>query len=102
MLDGCGTNFRKEKEAQAWLDQWDKKKSCHRPGKELSGVVDTSATFTVMDFFDKNIFSTETTLAVVNWFKSAWFQLLLLKSKKMSSIKMAGLAFRKALPLQLC
>ncbi len=47
-------------------------------------------------FFHKATSSTETTLAVVvNWFTSSLVQLLLLKSKKMSSIKMAGLAFHK-------
>ncbi|HFI0335849.1 TPA: ABC transporter substrate-binding protein [Streptococcus suis] len=54
MLTDVGQIFGKEKEAQAWLDQWDKKVAAAK--EELSGVVDTSATFTVMDFFDKNIF----------------------------------------------
>ncbi|MEI4337902.1 ABC transporter substrate-binding protein [Streptococcus suis] len=54
MLTDVGQIFGKEKEAQAWLDQWDKKVATAR--EELKGLIDTSSTFTVMDFFDKNIF----------------------------------------------
>ncbi|HEM3454499.1 MULTISPECIES: ABC transporter substrate-binding protein [Streptococcus] len=54
MLTDVGQIFGKEKEAQAWLDQWDKKVATAK--EELKGLIDTSSTFTVMDFFDKNIF----------------------------------------------
>ncbi|HEM3438092.1 ABC transporter substrate-binding protein [Streptococcus suis] len=54
MLTDVGQIFEKEKEAQAWLDQWDKKVAAAK--EELKGLIDTSSTFTVMDFFDKNIF----------------------------------------------
>ncbi len=54
MLTDIGQIFGKEKEAQAWLDQWDKKVATAK--EELKGLIDTSSTFTVMDFFDKNIF----------------------------------------------
>ncbi|HFI0942949.1 TPA: ABC transporter substrate-binding protein [Streptococcus suis] len=54
MLTDVGQIFGKEKEAQAWLDQWDKKVATAK--EELKGLIDTSSIFTVMDFFDKNIF----------------------------------------------
>ncbi|HEM3504469.1 TPA: ABC transporter substrate-binding protein [Streptococcus suis] len=54
MLTDVGQIFGKEKEAQAWLDQWDEKVATAK--EELNGLIDTSSTFTVMDFFDKNIF----------------------------------------------
>lgn len=54
MLTDVGQIFGKEKEAQAWLDQWDKTVATAK--EELKGLIDTSSTFTVMDFFDKNIF----------------------------------------------
>lgn len=54
MLTDVGQIFGKEKEAQAWLDRWDKKVATAK--EELKGLIDTSSTFTVMDFFDKNIF----------------------------------------------
>ncbi|MBM7267068.1 ABC transporter substrate-binding protein [Streptococcus suis] len=54
MLTDVGQIFGKEKKAQAWLDQWDKKVATAK--EELKGLIDTSSTFTVMDFFDKNIF----------------------------------------------
>ncbi|MDE1693005.1 ABC transporter substrate-binding protein [Streptococcus suis] len=54
MLTDVGQIFGKEKEAQVWLDQWDKKVATAK--EELKGLIDTSSTFTVMDFFDKNIF----------------------------------------------
>ncbi|HEM3473994.1 TPA: ABC transporter substrate-binding protein [Streptococcus suis] len=54
MLTDIGQIFGKEKEAQAWLDQWDEKVATAK--EELKGLIDTSSTFTVMDFFDKNIF----------------------------------------------
>ncbi|MEI4353583.1 ABC transporter substrate-binding protein [Streptococcus suis] len=54
MLTDVGQIFGKEKEAQAWLDQWDKKVATAK--EELKGLINTSSTFTVMDFFDKNIF----------------------------------------------
>ncbi|HEM3670792.1 TPA: ABC transporter substrate-binding protein [Streptococcus suis] len=54
MLTDIGQIFGREKEAQAWLDQWDKKVATAK--EELKGLIDTSSTFTVMDFFDKNIF----------------------------------------------
>ncbi|MFM0684274.1 ABC transporter substrate-binding protein [Streptococcus suis] len=54
MLTDVGQIFGKEKEAQAWLNQWDKKVATAK--EELKGLIDTSSTFTVMDFFDKNIF----------------------------------------------
>ncbi|WP_105135765.1 ABC transporter substrate-binding protein [Streptococcus suis] len=54
MLTDVGQIFGKEKEAQAWLDQWGEKVATAK--EELKGLIDTSSTFTVMDFFDKNIF----------------------------------------------
>ncbi|WP_449459205.1 ABC transporter substrate-binding protein [Streptococcus suis] len=54
MLTDVGQIFGKEKEAQAWLDQWYEKVATAK--EELKGLIDTSSTFTVMDFFDKNIF----------------------------------------------
>ncbi|HFU3725052.1 TPA: ABC transporter substrate-binding protein [Streptococcus suis] len=54
MLTDVGQIFGKEKEAQAWLNQWDEKVATAK--EELKGLIDTSSTFTVMDFFDKNIF----------------------------------------------
>ncbi|HEM3441953.1 TPA: ABC transporter substrate-binding protein [Streptococcus suis] len=54
MLTDVGQIFGKEKEAQAWLDQWDEKVATAK--EKLKGLIDTSSTFTVMDFFDKNIF----------------------------------------------
>lgn len=54
MLTDIGQIFGKEKEAQAWLDQWDEKVATAK--SELSGLIDEKTTFTVMDFFDKNIY----------------------------------------------
>lgn len=54
MLTDVGQIFGKEKEAQAWLDQWEKKVAAKK--SELKGIIDESTTFTVMDFFDKNIY----------------------------------------------
>lgn len=54
MLTDLGQIFGKEKEAQAWLDNWDKKVASAK--EELSGLIDEKTSFTVMDFFDKNIY----------------------------------------------
>lgn len=54
MLTDLGQIFGKEKEAQAWLDQWETKVTDAK--KELKDVLDENTTFTVMDFFDKNIY----------------------------------------------
>ncbi|MHC5879272.1 ABC transporter substrate-binding protein, partial [Streptococcus pyogenes] len=54
MLTDFGHIFGKEKEAQAWLDKWDDKVTDAK--KELKGLIDEKTTFTVMDFFDKNIY----------------------------------------------
>ena len=54
MLTDVGQIFGKEKEAQAWLDQWEKKVAAAK--SDLKGIIDESTTFTVMDFFDKNIY----------------------------------------------
>lgn len=54
MLTDLGHIFGKEKEAQAWLDKWDDKVTDAK--KELKGLIDEKTTFTVMDFFDKNIY----------------------------------------------
>ncbi|MDQ8767523.1 ABC transporter substrate-binding protein [Streptococcus ruminantium] len=54
MLTDIGQIFDKEKEAQTWLDQWNKKVASAK--NELSGLIDPKTTFTVMDFYDKNIY----------------------------------------------
>ncbi|HEM3635536.1 TPA: ABC transporter substrate-binding protein [Streptococcus suis] len=54
MLTDMGQIFDKETEAQAWLDQWEEKVATAKD--ELSRLIDPNATFTVMDFFDKNIY----------------------------------------------
>lgn len=54
MMTDFGKIFGKEKEAQAWLDQWETKVADAR--KELKDVLAQDTTFTVMDFFDKNIY----------------------------------------------
>lgn len=54
MLSDLGQIFGKEKEAQAWLSQWEEKVDLAK--NELSGLIDEKTTFTVMDFFDKNIY----------------------------------------------
>ncbi len=53
MLTDLGQIFGKEEEADAWLDAWDEKVTSAQ--KELSGTISTDTTFTIMDFFDKNI-----------------------------------------------
>ena len=53
MMTDLGKVFGKEKEAQAWLTAWDKKVADAK--KELEGIISTDTTFTIMDFFDKNI-----------------------------------------------
>lgn len=54
MLTDLGQIFGKEKEAQAWLSQWEEKVDLAK--NELSRLIDEKTTFTVMDFFDKNIY----------------------------------------------
>lgn len=54
MMTDLGQIFGKEKEAKAWLDSWEKKVQAAK--EELKGVIDPKTTFTVMDFFDKNIY----------------------------------------------
>lgn len=55
MMSDLGAIFSKEKEAQEWLTNWDKKVAAAK--EELSSVIDpATTTFTVMDFYDKNIY----------------------------------------------
>ena len=55
MMTDLGHIFGKEKEAQAWLDQWETKVAAAK--KELSPIVSEGTTFTVLDFFDKSIYT---------------------------------------------
>lgn len=54
MLTDLGQIFGKEKEAQNWLDKWETKVSDAK--NQLSGTLDEKSTFTIVDFFDKNIY----------------------------------------------
>ncbi len=96
MLTDVGQIFGKEKEAQAWLDQWDKKVATAK--EELKGLIDTSSTFTVMDFFDKNIFLYGNNFGRGGElvYRALGF-LLLQRFKKTLSIKKAGLGYLRKL-----
>lgn len=54
MMTKLGKVFGKEEQAQKWLKNWDKKVAAAK--KELSGYLDKNTTFTVMDFYDKNVY----------------------------------------------
>lgn len=54
MMTDLGQIFGKEKEAKDWLDNWEKKVETAK--SELSSYLTTDTSFTVMDFFDKNIY----------------------------------------------
>ncbi|MEX2804612.1 ABC transporter substrate-binding protein [Streptococcus sp. H31] len=54
MMTDLGKIFGKEKEAQAWLDAWEEK--TEQAKEELADYLDADTTFTVMDFYDKNIY----------------------------------------------
>ncbi|MGT2906845.1 ABC transporter substrate-binding protein [Streptococcus dentiloxodontae] len=53
MLDDLAAIFGKEDKAKEWRKTWDKK--VENAKKELSSYVSSDTTFTVMDFYDKNI-----------------------------------------------
>lgn len=53
MMTDLGQIFDKEKEATAWRTQWDQKVA--KAKKELADVISTDTTFTIFDFFDKQI-----------------------------------------------
>lgn len=53
MMTDLGQVFGKEKEAEAWRTAWDQKVADAKT--ELSGVISTDTTFTIFDFFDKQI-----------------------------------------------
>lgn len=54
VMDQFGKVFNKEKEATAWHQSWDKK--VLKAKKELATKLSPNTTFTVMDFYDKNIY----------------------------------------------
>lgn len=54
VMDQFGKVFNKEKEALAWRHSWDKK--VLEAKKELATKLSPNTTFTVMDFYDKNIY----------------------------------------------
>ncbi|WP_431770030.1 ABC transporter substrate-binding protein [Streptococcus gallolyticus] len=54
MMTNLGKVFDKEDEAQEWLDNWETKTT--EAKEELSQYIDSSTTFTVMDFYDKDIY----------------------------------------------
>ena len=54
MLTDLGKVFGKEDKAKAWLAQW--KKSVAKAKKELANYISPTSTFTVMDFYDKNLY----------------------------------------------
>lgn len=53
MMTDLGQVFGKEKEAKAWRTAWDKKVANAKA--ELADVISTDTTFTVFDFYDKQI-----------------------------------------------
>ena len=53
MMTDLGQIFDKEEEAQAWLNAWEQKVADAK--NELQDVVSTDTTFTILDFFDKQI-----------------------------------------------
>lgn len=55
MMSDLGEIFGKQKEAQAWLDQWESKTEAAK--KELETILPDDTTFTVLDFFDKSIYT---------------------------------------------
>lgn len=54
MLTNLGQVFNKEEQATAWLNQWDDKVA--EAKKDLSNVLTNDTSFTVMDFYEKNIY----------------------------------------------
>ncbi|MGT2929161.1 ABC transporter substrate-binding protein [Streptococcus dentasini] len=54
MLTDLGKVFDKEDKAQAWLKNW--KTKTGKAKKELSSILPKNTTFTVMDFYDKDIY----------------------------------------------
>lgn len=53
MLTDLASIFGKEERAKTWLKAWDKKVATAK--KDLASLVSPDTTFTIMDFFDKNI-----------------------------------------------
>lgn len=54
MMTNLGKVFGKEDKAQKWLDNWKEKTA--KAKEELGQYIDPSTTFTVMDFYDKDIY----------------------------------------------
>ncbi|SDO42524.1 iron complex transport system substrate-binding protein [Streptococcus equinus] len=54
MMTNLGKVFGKEDKAKKWLDNWKTKTA--KAKEELSQYLDPSTSFTVMDFYDKNIY----------------------------------------------
>ncbi|MGV3126507.1 ABC transporter substrate-binding protein [Streptococcus orisratti] len=54
MMTNLGKVFGKEEKAQKWLKEWKQKTAAAR--NELSDILPADTTFTVMDFYEKNIF----------------------------------------------
>ncbi|MBM7642408.1 ABC transporter substrate-binding protein [Streptococcus loxodontisalivarius] len=54
MMTNLGKVFGKEDEAEEWLSNWKDKVADAK--EELSSILPTSTTFTVMDLYDKNIY----------------------------------------------
>ena len=54
MMTNLGKVFDKEDKAQKWLDSWKTKTA--KAKEELAPYLDTSTSFTVMDFYDKAIY----------------------------------------------
>lgn len=54
MMTNLGKVFDKENKAQEWLDNWKTKTA--EAKEELSQYIDSTTTFTVMDFYDKGIY----------------------------------------------
>lgn len=53
-MTDLGKVFGKEKKAKAWLASWDKQVA--KAKKELKDIIPSDSTFTVMDFYDKDIY----------------------------------------------
>lgn len=54
MMTALGKVFDKEDKAKEWLNQWEEKTKATK--EELSQYIDPSSTFTIMDFYDKDIY----------------------------------------------
>ena len=54
MMTALGKVFDKEDKAKEWLNQWEEKNKATK--EELSQYIDPSSTFTIMDFYDKDIY----------------------------------------------